>query len=638
MATLSAGERAAIERRLAELDAMDAAEKKATAPKPKAKEETYDPTEGMSGFQKAAASVGAGVNSLWTGAKQRYTQAFGTDEENAAMQDEIAAERARDEKLFDKTKGGRVLQAVGQAAPLLLLPGGQGAAARIVLGAAGGALGGALQPTLGDESAIKNTVVGGVLGGALPGAMAAWRGARPVVGAGAAREAAAQGLTERVAQDAPRLGARASAAETEQAARALARDLDQTLTAGGNLNGIRMSAAQQSGNRALGEAELLSRQKYRGAWNEFDTAQAREIADSVRGATREADDLDRLMANRRANYTANWQGVSDAIDQGVYADQRAALRQHMEQLLNTPEGLQPSVEQTLRRFLRQMDDAGENFTPAHLKELRAQLSGKSNPGMAATDPARAAPRDNPAIIALKQRMDSALDEASGGAWTQQVVTPYRLASNDVRAAQAAQNVRDRFFNPQTGLAQTTAADLVGEVPTITQAGLRNALAGATNARTGQTLLRADSHEALQRTMEALRRKEWAQQIKKSGTAGGGSDTAANLYQMAQDQATREILGQIGSAGGAPGRVLLSTLRAAGNVGTMRRTAAEMAALQSPEAMAEIMRQAAAQLGRQPTQAEAQAIMQSILQGASNVGANAARQAPGVMASQYAARP
>jgi hypothetical protein len=127
----------------------------------------YDPTAGMSVAEKSLANIGAGMDNLIHGARQRYNEITGDEGKAAELRQETTEKRKRDERLADSQTGGGVLQFVGEALPTLVIPGGS-----TIKGAmAAGALGGALQPTAEGESAILNAGVGGAFGGALSGAM-----------------------------------------------------------------------------------------------------------------------------------------------------------------------------------------------------------------------------------------------------------------------------------------------------------------------------------------------------------------------------------------------------------------------------------------------------------------------------------
>lgn len=599
-------------RRLAELEAkaQGSAAPRAAPPAP-TPAPSYDPLEGMGWGERMAASAGAGLTDLWQGGKQRYAEAFGSDDDKRRVAAEVAEKRARDEKLVEGTTGGGIARAVGQAAPMLLIPGGQSVAAQAALGAAGGALSGALQPTQEGESVAVNALMGGTVGAALPlavrGAQAAYRAVAP----GAGRRAAAEAVTERIAQRTPgRTGAQVADVLAPPGA----------APAGAARGRIPQTAAQQSGDNALAEAELVSRMRNRPQWRDFDEQQARAVAEVVQEATRAADDLAPRMAARQEAFQRGWQGVEEAINPEVYAANRDQLRRLVDDLAMAPESVQPEVRAALREVASELERYGDNFSPAHMQQLRANFAGATNPGMGA-NPYQAAPRSARPIIDLKRDLDRILDESSGGAWSP-VVQGYREASGGVRQAQAARAVRDTFFDPETGLARKTAADMAGEVPEITEAGMQRALEKARNQRTGRTLLDDESHTVLQQTLDALRAKNNIQRLQKSATGGGGSATAPNAVSLVRAGLASDIGNRVADA--VPfGNALRGGAQALRNIGTFQQSAAELAALQNPQAMADLLRQGA----RNAQGYDVQALLAELIRRGGVVGG-----------SQYLARP
>lgn len=144
-------------------------------------QQTYDPTEGMSGTQKFLAGVGKGMTDVVRGGKQLL--GMGTPEEH----DEV---KRRDAALTDTT-AGMVGNVVGQAAPFMAVP-----ASGLVRAGVLGAAQGATSPVGTDDSRAMNTAIGGVAG---------------VVGQGAVNAAGKilSGPTKYVNETAKRLAARA---------------------------------------------------------------------------------------------------------------------------------------------------------------------------------------------------------------------------------------------------------------------------------------------------------------------------------------------------------------------------------------------------------------------------------------------
>lgn len=147
-------------RRLAELEAKAGGSQPSAAPdfsnvsRPDGSQyDPYNPTVGMSGFDKFAAGAGKTISDLGIGIKQRL---------GFANEEDVAKVRERDAPLMDTGAGkaGSIAGAVAAFAPTAFIPG-----ANTYTGAAlGGAVFGALQPTVEGESAVKNTALGGALG------------------------------------------------------------------------------------------------------------------------------------------------------------------------------------------------------------------------------------------------------------------------------------------------------------------------------------------------------------------------------------------------------------------------------------------------------------------------------------------
>ena len=121
------------------------------------KQEKYDPTEGMSGFDKFAAGAGKAMYDIGRGAGQLF---------GVVSPDDIEETRRLDKPLMDTGAGfaGNVVGNVATALPTAFIPG----VNTITGGALTGAALSALQPVGKDESRLQNMAIGGVLGGAVP--------------------------------------------------------------------------------------------------------------------------------------------------------------------------------------------------------------------------------------------------------------------------------------------------------------------------------------------------------------------------------------------------------------------------------------------------------------------------------------
>jgi hypothetical protein len=103
----------------------------------------YGATSGMSGGQKTAANLGAGMSNFGMGVTQLALPK--SLEEDVGITDQsIEEKRQRDETLAHSQKGGKLLQIAGEAAPMMVVPGGaiaRGATALPKVGAGLSALG-----------------------------------------------------------------------------------------------------------------------------------------------------------------------------------------------------------------------------------------------------------------------------------------------------------------------------------------------------------------------------------------------------------------------------------------------------------------------------------------------------------------
>jgi hypothetical protein len=93
-------------------------------------------------------------------------------------------------------------------------------------------------------------------------------------------------------------------------------------------------------------------------------------------------------------------------------------------------------------------------------------------------------------------------------------------------------------------------------------------------QSGDLLLSHDANQRLEATIGALRRQQAVQNLKRTATAGGGSDTVANLFA---DQAAREM----------PNK-LLQLVDAVKRMGSAKTDAATTRLLQDPNELARVL--------------------------------------------------
>lgn len=552
--------------------------------------------------QRALANIGAGMTDLGQGAQSLWADMTGSDADKARMESDVADKRAIDQQLADSTTGGKALQITGKALPLMVIPGlgvaaNAGRAGLAASGALSGALGGALEARGKDESRTGNIALGGALGAGLgaispeigqvlgatgraimsplqtaKAAAAAARSPIQTIGNARARDAVSSAVTEGLAPTAQR--------------QALADVADQLAPAASPRTGLPLSTAAQLGDEQLARLEAGSRARNGANWYGFDQAQAKAADDMLTRATAEAEQVGARKAARTANYmTARGQAMDTATQpemQQAFAGARDQFRQNLDTALMSPEASDPAVRNMLSGIANEMDRVGEAFGPEHLATIRANLSAKYNP--MSQNAYVSAPRSSPATISVKKEVDDILNGVTGGHW-QNAVDSYTRDSGSVDAAKAAGRARAAFRDPETERVLGKSADIAGEVPIITETGLTRALNAARMPGTGAPGLSPDALQQMNGLMGDLRRQSIVQQVKRSATAGGGSNTASDqIAAQAADAAANAVAAQV-----PMGRTALDTFRGLLSAPKDRALAQ---ALQQQDVMAQMLRDAA----------------------------------------------
>jgi hypothetical protein len=337
---------------------------------------------------------------------------------------------------------------------------------------------------------------------------------------------------------------------------------------------IPVSAAAITKNPKLAQMEQGSRLNSSPQWHEFDVRQSKAAYENVVKATKDADELGKRAAERAENWRETWEAASQAQKPRIWQKRMTEFGANLETALKSPESSNPNVRAVLEAINAEMDRVGPNFSLGHLQQLRANLNGKVNP--MAQDAFKSAPRDNPAIISIKQEMDDILNAATGGKW-QKVIEGYAKDSEKLHASKAAQKVRNAYVDSATGRVVSPVID--GEIPRVTAANLNNAM-NAARLPDKSLALSGDANQRLEATLEALRRQGMAQELKRTATAGGGSDTIPNAIAATAHGATH-------GAGLAP-NLLMQVIGAARKMGAAK-TDAEMARLLSnPDELALVL--------------------------------------------------
>jgi hypothetical protein len=416
--------------------------------------------------------------------------------------------------------------------------------------AAGGAINGGLSAALVDP---KDAATGAAIGGALPVVAKVAGAAGQAIGSAVspkiARANAVNKLAATVGDDAPQVIA----------------DI-QTYYPKGAEN-IPVSAAAITKNPALAQLEQGSRLRSAPDWYNFDVNQGKAAYDNVLNATKDADQVGTLAKNRADNWTQAWQDASAAQKPRVWQSRMNQFFDNVDQAMVSPESSNPAVRNVLESVKGEMDRLGPNFGIGNLQQLRANLNGKVQP--MSPDAFKSAPRDNPAIISIKQEMDDILNSVTGGKW-QKVIDGYASDSADLHAAKAAQKVRNAYVDADTG--RVVSPVINGDIPRVTAANLTNAM-NAARLPDKSLALAPDASQQLEATIEALRRQGMVQELKRSATAGGGSDTISNAVASGAAQAA-----------GAP-NMLMQLLAGVRQLGTGKTDNAMAQLLSNPDELA-----------------------------------------------------
>lgn len=331
--------------------------------------------------------------------------------------------------------------------------------------------------------------------------------------------------------------------------------------------GIPLSSAAVTKNAKLAQLEQGSRLRSSPEWHAFDVDQSKAAYANVQKATEEADELGARAAARQENWRKSWEAASEAQKPRVWKTRMTQFGADMETALRSPEASNPNVRSVLEAINAEMDRVGPDFSIGHLQQLRANLNGKVQP--MSPDAFKSAPRDNPAIISVKKEMDAILNSVTGGKW-QKVIEGYAKDSEALHASKAAQKVRGAYVDEATG---RTVSPVIGvDTPRVTAANLNNAM-NAARLPDKSLALSAEANQRLEATLNALRQQGMVQELKRSATAGGGSDTVSNALADGAIQSS-----------GAP-NMLLQLIGAARKMGAGKTDNALAQLLANPDELA-----------------------------------------------------
>lgn len=532
----------------------------------------------MSLPERVFKGLGAGFADIPLAVRQIFT----TDKEKTKQLKQEAADKREVDKYLSKSTDlgvlpdqvygvdtptlGSAAQFYGKTAPTTLLPaarlaGLKGFASNVGVGAGMAAL----DPTVEGESRGMNMAMGGAASGVLPMATSAVRGVYNSVTRGGGQNRAGNELAKVLTEG----GA------DEQTV--LRQTIDRLRNA--QQGNIPLSTAAQLKDAQLARLEQGSRARNGANWYDFDQNQARAVAGAFDNATAEAADLAARRATRGTNWETNWAAAQAGADAVKFAKDLPQFRANLDVALRSPEASNPATRGMLEAIAADIDrvtSQGIPYTPAHLQQIRANLSAKWHPK---NDTAfTKADRSSPARLSVMQEVDNILNNATGGKWSD-VVGGYAADSKLVEASKAAGRARNQFYDPQTGRVLGVSADPSGDIPKITEAALGRSI----NAGKGQ--FSTDAETRLAAILDALRAQNIVQGVKRSATAGGGSDTASNLYAA---KAAGKVADALGASGSMTATGVSATLNKLSELATATKDRALAEALQNPQQMVAVL--------------------------------------------------
>jgi hypothetical protein len=424
------------------------------------------------------------------------------------------------------TRLGNALSSAGMTTGAKVLPGAANAAKDLAIRSVGGAGAGAISTGAVDPASVGT---GAMIGAALPPAL-------KVVGAGAnLLGSGARSVYQAVSEKGARQAAMQKIAEASG-------DVPNTISAINTYypkgaETIPVSAAAITQNPALARMEQGSRLRATQPWYEFDRKQGQAVYDNVLRATRDADELTKRIGQRAENWRDAWQKADDKVKPKLWQWGIERLRIDLDQAAKSAEAIKPGVRNVIDKLRSQIDELGQGFSPSHLQQVRAELNGRIKP--LSPSAYESAQRDTPAIISLKKELDRILNESTKGQW-QKVIEGYAKDSVAVHEAKSADRVRASFVDKDTG--RLLAADPTDSFAKITGSGLSRSMNAAREPRTKNLLLSPAAEQQLSATVEALKRQGIVQDVKRSASSGGGSDTVSNaLASVGDNLATRNFI-------------------------------------------------------------------------------------------------
>lgn len=477
--------------------------------------------EGESPLERLRINLGAGIDSGIKGAQQLGALVgIGKGPSEA----EIQEKRALDKAAADSVVGGGAMQAAGEIAPTLAIPGsgfvkaGQlamraaptaarlGTKAAVVDSAIGGALAGATQLTSEDESWVFNTLVGAVGGSAVTGLVAGGRTIRELLAKGGAESKAAEKLMD-------------IAGGPEAAEQALARLRAYRNPANPDgpklTRNIPMTAAEITQNPSLGRAERTAAARYAEDWAPFRESQIKERHNTLLKAT----DND-LAGVTKARADATRPMRNEALQAAEGQDYTTPVYAASRWMREGGGGTNPAVQKVAEYVEKNIADA----TPEQLYTVRKVLLNKLNGKAQLGDELSAAVKQSrEQTMGMVGAIDDALDGATGGKWSP-YLKEYASKSGEVDSAEALTLIRKSF--------EKESAPQLGGTPVVTGHRLGKAIDKFGENSYGSKLT-DEARGGLRELQDNIAMTEGLQGLLKlAGTSGGHVQTAMDLTSVA----------------------------------------------------------------------------------------------------------
>lgn len=542
--------------------------------------EKHNPANDMTGFDKVRANIGAGMSNFGRGLAQLALPK--SMEADFGITDQSTLEkRGMDQNLANSTTGGKALQIAGEAAPMMVLPGGAisrglgmlpkvGAAVKgagigsrvlptiMAEGAVGGAASGAITPTTSDESVAGNMLMGGLGGAAAPALL---------YGAGKAVSPFIKSLSQRTV--AKRLGEEIDVSPAAQKSlekaikKSEARIVDApqstaTLTQSPQLAQLELAARANPDSAPGWQAsdEIAKNAK----WKALDDALGSEA--TVQSA-KEATDAFSSKAVPEFFKTVKPKELSNAV-----TDFGTAVRDKMTKAVGKADKAGQQVYGTILRQLRESDKSAMALWNIR-QNIKKMMEASPAPGRAR------APKLDERIMEATSALDATLNRASGGKWSG-FLDEFGGYLRKEGEQKAGSQIRNAFFNEV--LSQPRGATTGAGNPAVTRAALEKARANLSTNKFGDRL-NWEQANVVDQVLGDLRAEEILSRAKLSMTGGGGSQTAP-LAALLKRQGN-----------GISGGWFTDLAQAWKSFGSKKQGAILNDILQSPEDALVIMRQA-----------------------------------------------